>query len=334
MDLKCSGVSHRWALHRSKKRGATAAALKIAVLCGLTLSVASGCGDDFTGAEVVCHKGDTRECLGPGACKGAQECTATGSGFQPCQCSDGATQGGNGGQGSEPTMSGGGLAGLGGAPVDRETGGAPEGGNPSDGGSSGQGGQGGAAPHYECDPVTREGCLPTQNCSLDSGKPTCVKAGSKPPLATCTATTECAPGLGCHEGNCVPLCTQAEDCSVNTGYGCAFGISYDDIGIPFVGACTKTCDPVVQNCPTGQACYLGACATPKLNHAEGESCAEPRDCGAGLLCMSDARGAAPATCHPYCAISATDACGFGFACYPISELVAGAPANWGVCVTE
>ncbi|MDP1822775.1 MAG: hypothetical protein Q8L48_06025 [Archangium sp.] len=46
----------------------------------------------------VCTPGDTRACLGPGQCAGAQFCNETGSGFSACDC--GGTGGGSGDAGS------------------------------------------------------------------------------------------------------------------------------------------------------------------------------------------------------------------------------------------
>ncbi len=38
------------------------------------------------GAEQLCIPGVTLECLGPGACRGAQACLADGRGYGPCDC--------------------------------------------------------------------------------------------------------------------------------------------------------------------------------------------------------------------------------------------------------
>lgn len=44
----------------------------------------------------VCQTGDTRTCLGPGACVGAQSCLSDGSGYGDCDCGS-AGAGGSGG---------------------------------------------------------------------------------------------------------------------------------------------------------------------------------------------------------------------------------------------
>lgn len=39
----------------------------------------------------LCVPGATQECLGPGACRGAQACLADGDGYGPCDCGNGST---------------------------------------------------------------------------------------------------------------------------------------------------------------------------------------------------------------------------------------------------
>ncbi|HTV22372.1 MAG TPA: hypothetical protein VMG12_26975, partial [Polyangiaceae bacterium] len=40
----------------------------------------------------VCVPGVTQECLGPGACRGAQACSADGNGYEPCDCGNASTR--------------------------------------------------------------------------------------------------------------------------------------------------------------------------------------------------------------------------------------------------
>ncbi len=52
--------------------------------------VVLGCGgSDTDNQRAVCNPGDTRECVGPGACPGGQECLKDGSGYGECDCGDG-----------------------------------------------------------------------------------------------------------------------------------------------------------------------------------------------------------------------------------------------------
>jgi hypothetical protein len=96
----------------------------------------------------ACGLGETRACLGPGACSGAQECRGDRSGFGPCDCGSGS-----GGAGSGGTSSGG--IGSGGAPL-------AGGGQAGTGGESGSGGTSGA--WYEG--PTPIACTPTQPIGL------------------------------------------------------------------------------------------------------------------------------------------------------------------------
>lgn len=40
----------------------------------------------------LCIPGATQECLGPGACRGAQACLADGNGYGPCDCGNASTR--------------------------------------------------------------------------------------------------------------------------------------------------------------------------------------------------------------------------------------------------
>jgi hypothetical protein len=64
----------------------------------VALSVAGSCGSDTGAGEdgAACRVGDTRQCLGPAACPGAQTCLPDRSGFGPCDCGGGATGGAGG----------------------------------------------------------------------------------------------------------------------------------------------------------------------------------------------------------------------------------------------
>lgn len=98
------------------------------------LAIACGSDEDPGGAAALCSTGETRTCVGPGACQGGQSCLPDGSGFGPCDC--GAATGGSGGSAGGS----GGSVGIGG------TGGASAGGTAgATGGSSGVGGSAAAS---------------------------------------------------------------------------------------------------------------------------------------------------------------------------------------------
>jgi alpha-tubulin suppressor-like RCC1 family protein len=115
----------------------------------------------------VCTRGDTRTCVGPGGCRGAQACLRDGSGWDACDCGagtagaagsasagsagqatgGGVATGGTGGGSSGGT--GGGSSGGTGGGSSGGTGGGSSGG--TGGGSSGTGGSGGCSASLDTD---------------------------------------------------------------------------------------------------------------------------------------------------------------------------------------
>jgi hypothetical protein len=308
----------------------------VALFLGGALSVAGGCGDDAE-SSAACGVGDTRECLGPGACKGAQECKPDGSGFEPCACGTGGTSD-KGGEGNDPspgiagsaTVAMGGTAGteMGGAPGTAGSGEEPLGGTASEGGA------GGSPVEYECHPIGNVGCDASHNCSIDGGvDPQCVTAGTKDVLEACTNTGECAPGLSCHLNNCLKVCAETDDCeSADATIKCGLGFENEQVGL--IGSCVKNCDVLTQNCPEGQACYLGSCLTPTLAHTQAGDCGFATDCAEGLDCLANIDDDNDTDCTKYCSTAVQNPCGQGFMCYALNEVFATVPATWGVCVLE
>ena len=95
----------------------------------------------------ACAVGDTRACLGPGQCSGAQSCLLDRSGWTACDC--GGTDSGLGGSPPDGSTggAGGGAAGVGGSAASGGQAGADAavGGSGNSAGSSGVGGTGGIA---------------------------------------------------------------------------------------------------------------------------------------------------------------------------------------------
>ncbi len=305
------------------------------LLVGSVLAVAAGCDDTpYTDAS-NCHQGDTRECVGPGACKGAQECLPTGLGFASCECANEGTPDG-GGSGEAGATSQGAMGGDAVGGMETNPGGAPGSGGAGepmvDGGAGGGGGAGGAPIEYACDPIGNVGCTASQNCSLDGPERACVPAGAKTLLAKCDLTSECAPGLLCHLRNCVKPCTKVAQCTAtDPSTTCTMGLPHTEHGIEFVGACLKSCDVTTQNCPAGQACYLGSCMTPALAQTEGSACEYPTECAKGLGCLGHGD---VVTCLKYCSTSAQDPCAVGSSCVSLVDAFPNLPADWGVCIED
>jgi hypothetical protein len=102
----------------------------------------SGGSGGGTGPE--CGLGETRACLGPGACSGAQECREDRSGFGACDCGEGS--------GGSPGAGGASSGGVG-------SGGAPSAGGEQGGATGGSGSGGTSGAWYEG--PTPAACVPT-----------------------------------------------------------------------------------------------------------------------------------------------------------------------------
>jgi hypothetical protein len=63
-------------------------------------------------SDRLCVPGETQECLGPGACRGAQSCLPDGNGYGPCDCGNALTHGPSGA--ARVTRDGGAAADVGG----------------------------------------------------------------------------------------------------------------------------------------------------------------------------------------------------------------------------
>lgn len=157
---------------------------------------------------------------------------------------------------------------------------------PDDATPAGDGGPQGAA----CNPLTQQGCAGGEKCSwiIAQTAPTflgltaCVREGTVDPGGACMAncipqgstdigepcsetnapdptanpsiigTDDCRAGGICVNDICRPICASgtcgAEEACV--GYGDLFTESED------IGACSATCDPLVQDCGEGFGCYV------------------------------------------------------------------------------
>jgi hypothetical protein len=193
-----------------------------------------------------------------------------------------------------------------------------------------------SAPQYECSPIGNVGCSVAQNCDLDGAEPTCVKTGTKPLSSTCTTTGECASGLLCLYNNCVKACGTLSDCSgAGASFRCGVSIPSPNAGLPLVGPCVKgICDVLAQDCPAGQTCYLGSCLTTAKAGGQGDLCETFTDCAKGLDCLVDIGGSPDKDCSKYCSTTASNPCGQGFTCYPLSEAFPGVSPTWGICMLE
>jgi len=106
---------------------------------GMLLALLGGCGGSDSGGSQLCNPGDTRECVGPGSCRGAQACAPDGMSWSECDCGSNEGAGGESGDSSDAAA---GESGSG--AIETSSGGTGSGGEPGSGGA-GTGGPGGGA---------------------------------------------------------------------------------------------------------------------------------------------------------------------------------------------
>jgi hypothetical protein len=194
------------------------------------------------------------------------------------------------------------------------------------------------------------------------------KASANPEGEPCAGDV-CDPGSGCFvqsgatidEGVCTPLCSPDNQFDQTPwGMPCSFAVGGGDgICRPFlrqvqldgpaaamgsvassVGVCTKSCDPLEQNCPEGFSCDLtdtpqGALASwsyacmPVLSPlATGAGCTgtSSGQCDVGATCNVTSNG----TCAEFCDTEASNPCPAMQECVKPDWFPADSPA--GVCV--
>lgn len=200
----------------------------------ITLAAIGGCsgndsdsngtgGNNGADASLACGIGDTRACLGPAACAGAQACLPERSGFGVCDC---ATAG-SGGGGSGSTGSGG-SGPLDGSPDGQagETGLDPElipG--PSDGKLCGYSNL--AEPHCESGKACKISTATTMTCDETCATPTSCSE-------TCSTNADCNLFGQCYAGRCAPFC----DLSI-AKHACSGNETCHDVGHGHVGVCVE-----------------------------------------------------------------------------------------------
>lgn len=198
------------------------------------------------------------------------------------------------------------------------------------------------APAQECDPGRQdcpEGqkCTPyavLEDCCVDTTR--CVPVtGARAAGEACTRaddTDDCARGLFCltaqsggaGPGTCVALCDVDDPGSC----GADHCVQFNDGVLPL---CRAACDPLMQTCPEGQACYAVlteqafVCLTSSYapgHGGAGEACATVSGCQAGLLCAPASELAAcpgDLCCTPLCPIG-SDLCAPPLACEQVYDV--------------
>lgn len=193
----------------------------------------------------------------------------------------------------------------------------------------------------ECDPQQQD-CLEGEKCTAVAkmeGKPwdtnTCVpvmgegQAGDLCDIedGKYTGRDNCAKGLLCmlsdQEGKggvCIEFCSAESECTMSDAT-CEI---YNDGILPI---CLPPCDPLIQDCPEGQACYQGAISFVCFKEVakpgeggQGTPCMSVNICEKGFTCadaatLTDCPGTG--CCSAFCAVSEGDApCLPDLACVP------------------
>jgi hypothetical protein len=216
-------------------------------------------------------------------------------------------------------------------------------------------------PVNTCDPWLQdcpegEKCVPygSSGGNWDANK--CVPImGDQAPGEPCTwggileATDDCDANGACLDvtevdgelvGTCFAFCMGAPDNpECPEGFWCP---QYGDGSLTF---CHPVCDPIVQDCDRGEACFWAGshfeCVFTTQDIPAGQPCGYINDCAAGLFCMDAAAFPAcegSACCTPFCDLMLGDGpCEaiMGTMCVPFFEEGTAPPGydNLGVCLS-
>jgi hypothetical protein len=175
------------------------------------------------------------------------------------------------------------------------------------------------------------------------GEP-CTYGGVVEATDDCDATSVCWDVMDVNGepiGTCTPFCTGTpDDPECPPGDQCLIS-SCDCINL-----CIHTCDPILQDCNEGQACFWANngfnCIFTTQDISPGEPCGFINDCAGGLVCL-DAEVfpscAGAACCSPWCQLGAGDLpCEVlpGTTCVPFFEQGTAPPGyeHIGVCMLQ
>ncbi len=175
------------------------------------------------------------------------------------------------------------------------------------------------------------GCFPLDPAPVDPGEPCAIEDAPYSGIDNCGPNAVCVPevegGLG---GVCRSLCspdggtcTEVEDSCYEASNG-------------FLGLCVASCDPLLQDCPQNNGCYLSAdgndaACLPDASGAggaQGSACGDVDECDPGLSCITAAAfgaGCASEACCSEVCDPGSPACPGGLQCTNV-----GFP-NTGVC---
>lgn len=203
----------------------------------------------------------------------------------------------------------------------------------------------------ECDPFAQdcpegEKCVPYASTgeTFDANK-CVVVTGSGEPGDACSyggiveATDDCGVDSYCWANGDVGVCQEfchgtADDPTCPEGFQCLIH------GDGSVTLCMSSCNPLLQDCGPGFACYWDnaefSCAPTSEDIVLGDPCVDINDCAAGLICLPTdvlPSCAGDSCCASFCDLSAPMCDQMGTECIPFYD---GAPPagyeDVGICV--
>jgi hypothetical protein len=186
-----------------------------------------------------------------------------------------------------------------------------------------------------CTTIPQCGCASGTNCDVTAldGKTACVAAGSKMLHEKCTDLGQCAKGLSCVFGLCVPFCRDAADC---TSAECRPVQYSDDAGVKDIPD-FKTCEPQCDLVNPSKACGASA-SCDLLDIATGKTtCISAGSGTTAASCKTDAFACAPGytcvgtDCRRWCRVGFPGDCPTGKSCQSFSDHPTISGIEYGVC---
>jgi hypothetical protein len=181
-----------------------------------------------------------------------------------------------------------------------------------------------------CAPAPQGGCSVGKKCTDFQGNSRCAPDGIVPEGGACVSEggiDECAAGTLCQQGVCTRICALgSSDCTCSR-----FGGLFNDN--ENIGLCVSSCDPIGQDCPAGQGCYLVSaestqCA-PAGTSSVGGSCQFANSCVAGSSCAVQYPDRTEPECAAHCIPG--EPCGPNAMCAQIRETTPEEP-GFGICI--
>jgi hypothetical protein len=194
----------------------------------------------------------------------------------------------------------------------------------------------------ECDVVSQNCPNTADKCSYaflaDGGVGrTCGPAGATAEGAPCGPGDTCAKGLVCLGASANTMGTCAKFCYTDTGCGgnnrvCGSLVQIPNVTeLPAVCVQLTTCDPLLQNCPAGQGCYLttnGPACIPMGSATNGQTCGPSTLCVRGSTCLGPTTNML--SCRSFCNLDGGMPSCTGSACGGIANSM-GQALPWGAC---